>query len=111
MAVWPPDGDNTLMITFSLKPYAWLFIGSAFATMVLKRVARPLTSLVGLLANGSLVQLAVADNALAMLSVFLHLLVPDGLSGGVRTATGQTTRARHPARAAGKSNRPPRHQP
>lgn len=71
MAVWSPGSDNTPMTTASLKPYAWLSIGAALATIALKGVAWLLTGSVGLLSDAleSLVNLAGAGMALAMLSI------------------------------------------
>jgi len=71
MAGWPPDGDNAVMTTASLKPYAWLSIGAALATIGLKAVAWRMTGSVGLLSDAleSLVNLAGAVMALAMLSL------------------------------------------
>lgn len=64
-------GDNTRMIPASLKPYAWLSIGAALATIALKSVAWWLTGSVGLLSDAleSLVNLAGAIMALAMLTL------------------------------------------
>ena len=66
-----PDGDNGMMNAASLKPYAWLSIGAALTTIVLKGVAWQLTDSVGLLSDAleSLVNLAGAAMALAMLSI------------------------------------------
>ncbi|WP_300454813.1 cation diffusion facilitator family transporter [Accumulibacter sp.] len=59
------------MASFSLKPYAWLSIGAAFATIALKAAAWRMTGSVGLLSDAveSLVNLAGAVMALAMLSI------------------------------------------
>jgi cation diffusion facilitator family transporter len=71
MAGSAPGGDNTLMIPASLKHYAWLSIGAALTTIVLKTTAWWLTGSVGLLSDAleSLVNLAGAIMALAMLTV------------------------------------------
>ena len=71
MAGLAPGGDNARMISASLKRYAWLSIGAAFATIALKGVAWWLTGSVGLLSDAleSLVNLAGAVMALAMISV------------------------------------------
>ena len=59
------------MASFSLKPYAWLSIGAALATIALKGLAWWMTGSVGLLSDAleSLVNLAGASMALAMLSI------------------------------------------
>jgi cation diffusion facilitator family transporter len=66
-----PGGDNAFMVSASLKRYAWLSIGAALSTIVLKSVAWWLTGSVGLLSDAleSLVNLAGAVMALAMLTV------------------------------------------
>ena len=66
-----PGGDNAVMIPASLKRYAWLSIGAALSTIVLKSMAWWLTGSVGLLSDAleSLVNLAGALMALAMLTV------------------------------------------
>jgi cation diffusion facilitator family transporter len=71
MAGSAPGGDNALMISASLKRYAWLSIGAALSTIVLKSIAWWLTGSVGLLSDAleSLVNLAGALMALAMLTV------------------------------------------
>lgn len=71
MAVSAPGGDNERMIPASLKPYAWLSIGAALATIALKGIAWWLTGSVGLLSDAleSLVNLAGAMMALAMLGL------------------------------------------
>lgn len=71
MAGLAPDSDNRRMIPASLKPYAWLSIGAALATIALKTIAWWLTGSVGLLSDAleSLVNLAGAIMALAMLTV------------------------------------------
>jgi cation diffusion facilitator family transporter len=71
MAGLAPDSDNTHMVPASLKPYAWLSIGAALATIALKTLAWWLTGSVGLLSDAleSLVNLAGAMMALAMLTV------------------------------------------
>ncbi|SBT08173.1 conserved membrane hypothetical protein [Candidatus Accumulibacter aalborgensis] len=59
------------MQTPSLKPYAWLSIGAALATIALKGIAWKMTGSVGLLSDAleSLVNLAGAVMALAMLAI------------------------------------------
>ncbi|WP_291993522.1 cation diffusion facilitator family transporter [Candidatus Accumulibacter sp. ACC003] len=59
------------MTARSLKPYAWLSIGAALATIALKSAAWLMTGSVGLLSDAleSLVNLAGALMALAMLSI------------------------------------------
>jgi cation diffusion facilitator family transporter len=59
------------MKTASLKPYAWLSIGAALATIALKGIAWQMTGSVGLLSDAleSLVNLAGAVMALAMLAI------------------------------------------
>lgn len=71
MAGSAPGGDNARMIPASLKPYAWLSIGAALATIALKGIAWWLTGSVGLLSDAleSLVNLAGAMMALAMLGL------------------------------------------
>lgn len=71
MAGWSPEGDNAAMTARSLKPYAWLSIGAALATIALKSAAWLMTGSVGLLSDAleSLVNLAGALMALAMLSI------------------------------------------
>lgn len=71
MAGLAPGGDNARMIPASLKPYAWLSIGAALATIALKSIAWWLTGSVGLLSDAleSLVNLAGAVMALAMLAL------------------------------------------
>lgn len=65
------SGDNVGMASSSLKPYAWLSIGAALATIALKAAAWRMTGSVGLLSDAveSLVNLAGAVMALAMLSI------------------------------------------
>jgi cation diffusion facilitator family transporter len=71
MAARSPGGDNGPMSARSLKPYLWLSIAAALATIALKAVAWLLTDSVGLLSDAleSLVNLAAACMALAMLSI------------------------------------------
>jgi len=71
MAGLPWDSDNAQMIPSSLKRYAWLSIGAALATIVLKGVAWWLTGSVGLLSDAleSIVNLAGAVMALTMLTL------------------------------------------
>jgi cation diffusion facilitator family transporter len=71
MAGSPPLRDNPVMTAASLKPYAWLSIAAALATIALKSIAWLLTDSVGLLSDAleSVVNLAGAAMALAMLSV------------------------------------------
>lgn len=71
MAGCSPEGDNAAMTARSLKPYAWLSIGAALATIALKSAAWLMTGSVGLLSDAleSLVNLAGALMALAMLSI------------------------------------------
>jgi cation diffusion facilitator family transporter len=63
--------DNGRMRPSSLKPYAWLSIAAALATMSLKAMAWWLTGSVGFLSDAleSVVNLAGAAMALAMLTV------------------------------------------
>jgi cation diffusion facilitator family transporter len=62
---------NGVMVTSSLKRYAWLSIATALGTIVLKTLAWRMTGSVGLLSDAleSFVNLAGALMALAMLSV------------------------------------------
>ena len=71
MAAESPGGDNGGMSSPSLKPYLWLSMGAALATIALKGGAWLLTGSVGLLSDAleSLVNLAGAGMALAMLSI------------------------------------------
>ena len=71
MAAASPGGDNGGMTSPSLKPYLWLSMGAALATIALKGGAWLLTGSVGLLSDAleSLVNLAGAGMALAMLSI------------------------------------------
>ncbi len=71
MATRAVAGDNGHMSSPSLKPYVWLSIAAALATIALKGVAWLLTGSVGLLSDAleSLVNLAGACMALAMLSI------------------------------------------
>jgi cation diffusion facilitator family transporter len=63
--------DNGRMRSSSIKPYAWLSIAAALATMSLKAMAWWLTGSVGFLSDAleSVVNLAGAAMALAMLTV------------------------------------------
>lgn len=71
LAGFAAGGDNARMIPASLKRYAWLSIGAALATILLKGVAWWMTGSVGLLSDAleSFVNLAGALMALAMLTV------------------------------------------
>lgn len=71
LAGFAAGGDNARMIPASLKRYAWLSIGAALATILLKGVAWWMTGSVGLLSDAleSFVNLAGALMALAMLSL------------------------------------------
>lgn len=64
-------GDNARMVPASLKRYAWLSIGAALSTILLKGIAWWMTGSVGLLSDAleSFVNLAGALMALAMLTV------------------------------------------
>ncbi len=71
MTTSPLAGHNVAMAASSLKPYAWLSIVAALATILLKTLAWRMTGSVGLLSDAleSLVNLAGAVMALAMISV------------------------------------------
>ena len=71
MTTSPLAGHNVRMPYRSLKPYAWLSVLAALATILLKTLAWHMTGSVGLLSDAleSLVNLAGALMALAMISV------------------------------------------